>query len=155
MSNTKHKLHIRSGNQSFSLHIHNYQFPGNRENKYDANWLILEIVVQHELGEWTARSPCMLTWEFETLIAWFEQLDQGIPESPYINFIEPELEFHYLDQAEPVLRVQLCYGLQPKWWHDRDEHFCLDFPRSVVDTAAICKALRQQLAAYPSIPNLS
>lgn len=137
----------------FELRIKGYEFPEIHNHMYDSNWLIVEISVSHPKGEWTSHDPCLLTWELEKLINWFDAVAQNETTQVVIKFIEPHLEFHVVnDDGTRILRIYFEAGFRPAWaaldngiMHD----VWLDFPLSEVNLESSIRSLRKQLSKYP------
>ena len=82
-----------SGENQFLFKIAGYQFPGNRNNEFDANWLMIAIEVTTPQWHWEKTDPSMLTWEVQSLIDWLEAVVVNQEEWNCINFTEPNLSF--------------------------------------------------------------
>ena len=147
-------MHIigTSGN-SVKISILGYQFPENEIEKYDSNWLFIEVDVTHQNGSWIAKNACLLTWEVNRLADWFEALANNSKIDNQETFIEPELEFHLVDiSSQSNLRIYFEYNLKPQWaptgkGHRRDLY--LDFPLSELDIRQMANNLREELSIYP------
>lgn len=138
----------------FELKILGYAYPDILTEKYDSNWLIIEIEAVHPKGSWVARSTCLLTWEIEALAVWLEKIHLGQEVKPLQKFIEPEMEFEILEisSSAKFLRVYVEFGLRPKWapWESGTwKEVWLQFTILEIDLEKAISLLRQQLAQYP------
>ena len=82
-----------SGDNQFLFEIKDYQYPGNRNNEFDANWLYITIGVDTPQWSWKKTDPSLLTWEVQSLIDWLEAVVINQEEWNCINFTEPNLSF--------------------------------------------------------------
>lgn len=80
-------------NSLFELTIVDYQYPPTVGNKYDVNWLVVEMHLRTHDNDVLFDDPCLLTWEALSLCHYlstpnWEHADQ------YMGFMEPQLKFH-------------------------------------------------------------
>ena len=103
------------GKNRVALEIAGYQFPENRDNDYDANWLMITIDLQTPEYQWQKTDPALLTWEMQSLINWLEAVNIQKEDWNCINFIEPNLSFCLKgrDNSEIVLGVHLALEFRP------------------------------------------
>lgn len=141
------------GDQGWTLElaIERYEFPESVEY-WDANWLLIRGHVEHPLGAWTFRDPCLTTFELEQLARWFDGVADGRvdPDSGY--FTEPNLRFDYSPTPTPSIQVTLAYESAPPWLKEREERFdgaVMTFPAGSNDPRAASRSLRALLAEYP------
>lgn len=83
------------GGERVELWIAGYEFPDSFED-YDANWVFLEATFRNELGSWSCKSPCLLTWELGWLRRWMHSAVSGNAQDVELTFLEPDLKFHHL-----------------------------------------------------------
>ncbi len=76
-----------------ALHVVGYQYPDNADDKYDSNWLYVDVRLRNSHGIWRAIIPHLLTWEVRHLAAWLRLLADGQPVPERMGFIEPALVF--------------------------------------------------------------
>ena len=140
----------------FQLRIHGYEFPDEEEDKWDSNWLEIEISAKHKDGEWTVIHPCLRTNEVEKLARWLISLDQtqDRPE-PLLDFMEPNLVFNLVDTPNgPAIRVYFELEVRPPWSpaispQKAMADLWIDFPLEDVDLKSAVRSLREQLVQYP------
>lgn len=65
---------INKDQTSFKLNIQNYQFPKMETEEYDSNWLMIQIKVHHQKGEWQSVDPSLLTYEAKEIAEWLEKI---------------------------------------------------------------------------------
>lgn len=137
----------------FKLSILGYQFPEMKSEAYDSNWLIIEVDVTCSQGAWIAQNPCLLTYEVARLANWFEAIASETNTKSIQKFIEPNLEFHFIDSPpEKCLRIYFELELRPEWaaWEQGImKDLWVDFPLSDLDLNQIANSLRSQLCKYP------
>jgi hypothetical protein len=138
---------------SFEMNIRGYQFPEVEDDKYDSNWLIVKINVNHPKGHWVSQYPCLLTWEVEDLAEWLSEIAYGRPAKSVLNFIEPNLEFYLEnDKYTQILRVYFETEFRPDWapWDEGImQDLWLDFPLVKLDLDAAVQSLHNQRLKYP------
>ena len=138
-----------SNNNSFELQIAGYQYPGNTDCEYDANWLIIEIDVTHPDGTWRGRDPSMLTTEVAALARWLRHLSQTY-NTETCGFIEPNLEFRLSDDRD-TLSVHFDLESRPDWIPDKynfDGDVFVTFPVSEVNFQDAANDLDRQLLQF-------
>jgi hypothetical protein len=107
--------------QKIELNIINYQFPDHIDelyDQYDSNWLIVNVKVQSNFGNWEATDPALLTFDFEEMIEWFDNLSNNIePKDDELIFTEPSfllfLENSYEDDIKKI-KIELDLELRIK-----------------------------------------
>ncbi|HLF01047.1 MAG TPA: hypothetical protein VI547_03670 [Anaerolineales bacterium] len=146
---------INSRGDSFALQVVGYQYPQHKEkNKYDPNWLLIQIHATLNGESWTATDPCLLTWEVEYLIKWLARIDKGEPTRRLrCSFIEPYLVLEQREtEAGKALRVYLERQLRPKSAYNHfagQEDFWIEFPYSEIQFASVVESLQAQLGRFP------
>jgi len=116
---------------------------------FDANWLVIEGVVQHQQGDWTFRDPCLLADEVARLADWLEAAASGIEKESSCGFIEPNLFFDLVGvEGKRRLRVSFSAEARPAWAKPGEE-VSVDFPLAGLDLASAVAALREQIRQYP------
>ena len=134
---------------ALSLSILRYEYPEIESENYQANWLVVQIQVQHPGGSWSGSHPSLLTYEVAELADWFDAIASGKDDPENQRFIEPNLHFQY-DRIRGMLRVRLDHEYRPPWAPDiNDEEVWMHFPVGSVDLRAAAKSLRGQLEQYP------
>ena len=143
-----------SSKESFELRIIQYEFPNINNEKYDANWLLIEIEVSDQYGQWVVKDPCLLTFDIQNLGNWLLSIAAGEEVISKFQFMEPELEFHLIRpiEEEYILRIYMRHNLKPQWKSSRGreaEDFWLDFPVDSLVLQRLANSLHQQLMEYP------
>jgi len=107
----------------FEMRVVGYQFPGLKQEPYDADWLNIEVNIKHPRSAWRKTEPCILTFELAHLADWLGWIVEGSPAHSEEGFMEPELHFEWFGEPRNVLRVYLDYGLRPAWspYHGTNE----------------------------------
>src|SRR5688500_11054268 len=95
------------------LAVHRYQFPEIAEG-YDANWLIVDLVMAVNGERFERSSPCLLTWELQWFARWLSAVTDGKAEVD-LDTLEGDIGFQYVAKtaAGHVLVVIAQYGLTP------------------------------------------
>jgi hypothetical protein len=138
--------------QRLGLQVLGYEFPTNANNKYDANWLRINVRVVHREGTWESADPSLLTWELEALADWFERIADGAPVGWECSFTEPNLRFQ-LRWTPGARKLRAYFELESRPpWARRDGLFddlFVDFDVDPVALRAAASDLRQQLRRFP------
>jgi hypothetical protein len=115
-----------------------YEFEG-ASDRYDRNWLNVEISGIGQFSGMKARSAALLTWELRALMGFVvDEEKQG-----RLDFIEPDLEF---TRQNGLISIELRYGIRL----DRD-HEVQVFSSMIGETwqrAAILE-LEKACVSYP------
>lgn len=90
-----------------------YEFPEVRDDRYDSNWLIIEIRATHAKNSWSASYPCMLTGELAELADWLDAVADGKNTTLQLGFFEPNLHFEVTESAPKKLCVYIDAELKP------------------------------------------
>ncbi len=122
-------MKLSSGPVQLKLSIEGYQWPENQSCRYDSNWLIIRLDVEHPEGGWTAFDPALLTFEAKALVNWLVHAAEPGCVRLEIGFLEPCLKLRFLP-TESALRVYLRGELRPDRlrFEDAPQEFYLDFP---------------------------
>lgn len=146
-----HHMLLRSRDNSLNLKILGYQFPGNQNDEYDSNWLVVEGTATVHGRSWTFRDPCLLTWEAGSLAEYLEARASGTASPRGIGFTEPNLGF--APSGPNTLRVFFALEARPPWLHGgtaEDDEFFVEFTTSPEHLLEAAISLRSQLGAYPA-----
>lgn len=139
----------------FSLQVVGYQFPGDSSDRFDANWMMVEVSASLGGRAWSVREPCLLTWELEWIARWMESAAAGEPFDRSLDFLEPCLLFEWIGRSEDrtEFRVYVELECRPPWatshtTHKKDFWVTLnanpgEFARAVVDA-------RRQRSMFPT-----
>ncbi|MCP5097847.1 MAG: hypothetical protein GY943_20050 [Chloroflexi bacterium] len=140
----------------FELHILKYEFPHIKSDKYDANWLIIEVFASNRSGNFHGKDPCLFTWEVNRLADWFENISKENEVNHQLSFMEPALKFHLItgvNKSKNILRIFVNH----RWrdcklsgaFDDEIHEIWLDFPLSDTDLSRASYQLRKQLKKFP------
>lgn len=133
-----------SNGNSFTLTIVNYEFPNNRDNYWDSNWLQILIEGRHSQGFWKALDPCLLTFEVERLAKWLEDVYYGKKNLAECSFMEPCLEFliELKRDKSKILHIYFELEILPTWAESQGaglRSFGIEFPISEIDLLRAAK----------------
>lgn len=139
------------------LRIVGYQFPDERFDPWDSNWLLVSIRVVAPQGTWEVVDPSLTTWEARQVVAWLAALAQR-PEllaGRGLALSEPNVTF--VARAQPVepdrVLVQACFALElrPPWLKAvaGGANLCVDLDVARRDLAAAAASLHEDLARFP------
>lgn len=92
------------GQKRIAFKVIGYEFD-TATDRYDKNWLKVEIVGRGEQAGKRVQSAALLTWELRKVRSF---ISAGL-EGDSLDFMEPELEFRC---SEGVIFVDLRYGLR-------------------------------------------
>ena len=138
--------------QTVELKITNYQFPQTTTpDDYDSNWLNIYINVKSKFGHWQTIDSSLLTWDVEEIIKWFLDIaDNKIVESNYLEFIEPNLSFHLLQNDTELKSIRIKFDLEsrPKSAKDDTEYY-IDGLFSNDELRKLSNDLTNDLSKFP------
>ena len=139
---------LASNESSLRLRIADYQFPDIDDDEGDANWLLIEGVVDLAGRGWRCRDPCLTTFEANRLADWLDACANGTPKDPYCDVIEPNLQFELIDPK--TLRIAFALEVAPPWSERGDDWTMHGFELRVgpLLTQAATE-LRNQLRQFP------
>jgi hypothetical protein len=139
------------------LRIVGYQFPNERFDPWDSNWLLVSIRVVAPQGTWEVVDPSLTTWEADQVVRWLAALANradllaGRP----LALTEPNLAL----AAAPVpgapdrVLVKACFALElrPPWLKTAaaSGDLCVDLDVDRSQLASAAAALRADLARFP------
>jgi hypothetical protein len=138
---------------SLTLELVEYKYNIYVNNKFDANWLNVQIEVRHPDGVWTAQDSCLQTFELENLLQWFETVKSHSKTIDALKFIEPNLEFHIIHNTSgTLLRVYFETIFRPQWasWNGIMKDLWLDFDLEELDLEEICKSIEAEIQRFPT-----
>ena len=90
-----------------------YEFPEVHDDRYDSNWLIIEIRATRAKDSCSAAYPCMLTGELAELADWLDAVADGKNATLQLGFFEPNLHFEVTESAPKKLCVYIDAELKP------------------------------------------
>ena len=143
---------VASNGIVFALKIVDYEFPHIEMDRWDSNWLNIQVSVHHPKGNWTAIAPCMTTFDVARLANWFEKSREAQIEFGAVVFLESSVEFEIVGSRNGYfLKVCFRHAMRPPWaWKDvRKCDVYVKFPLGEIDMLEAAKALRAQLESYP------
>lgn len=138
----------------FALTVSGYQFPEQKDDKHDANWLLITIDVETPSGSYSSSNACFLTWELAWIALWLRNLSQGLPQKSEMGGIEPVLEFEHVGtEGDAVeLQVRCTREMAPPWIHghfERMEGITLSFVVSRSHVADAAASLWAEIERFP------
>jgi len=141
-------------NQKIELNIINYQYPDYIDELYDqfdSNWLIVNIKVLSNFGDWEATDPALLTFDFEKMIEWFDNLSKNIePKNTELIFTEPSfllfLENSYEDDIKKI-KIELDLELRIKGF---SPECYVEIHADNEELEKISMDLRNELSKFPA-----
>jgi hypothetical protein len=154
------------------LAVAGYQFSGPHRFDSDANWLLVDLTVEHEGRGFARRDPCLETRDLERIAAFFDKCANatevfaswGRPRlRSVLSFTEPNLQLEVHSGPPFTLRVHLAAECVPPFaqdldhtpTYDEDENVVgasavwLDFPTSAADLRAAADIVRTWAEAFP------
>jgi hypothetical protein len=140
-----------NGNQ-LAITIAGYEFPAIKDDKFGANWLLIDTEAAIGGRLWCARYPCLLTWEVAGLADWFEAIGEGVEWSAGLGFTEPNLHFT-IGRDNGATRLQTYFELEnrPLWAPRRGirRDLWVELLVTQHDLRSAASGLRENLAKYP------
>jgi hypothetical protein len=98
---------------SLCIGVERYQFPEITDEFWDSNWLIIKGDAVLDGKRWSFSDACLTTFELKRLADWLDQVSDGEAEKPFCGFIEPNLDFERLSDAE--VRIAFSFEALPPW----------------------------------------
>ena len=138
-------------NQSVELKVAGYQFPDEKSDEWDANWLRIYLNVKADIGHWQTIDPSLTTWEFQSLVDWFRNLIEDVQiDSLRISFTEPNLAFKLLSSTESTRKVRIEFDLEsrPQSVSREDECF-VDLVLEHQEVLKVSEDLAAELQKFP------
>lgn len=150
------KLHDLHG-QEFELKIQGYQFPNIIIDKWDSNWLSLQIIVNSKEGSWKTVDPFLLTWELESLCEWFEKIASNENVKASIgaeDFIEPLIKFEIIRISDKDLTLRIYFEgeLLPPWRNKGyvgEYDFFIELDLKIEHLLKAIKSLKKEMLNFP------
>ena len=102
---------------AFQLNIVGYQYPHTTHERYDSDWLDIEVRVVDHRWNWSSTGPILLTWEVARLADWLEAIVTDRPDRASVSFVEPNLRFELTERSssQPTIRVYFEQESRPPW----------------------------------------
>jgi hypothetical protein len=137
--------------QTVEFKITNYQFPEIEDGDWDGNWLLINLKVKCNLGQWQSHVPSLTTREVKELIGWFTDLanDEKLKYNP-IEFTEPNLSFEYLEAIDGEKRFRMRFALESRPQSAvPDKEYFVDFDYSIDGFKQLLADLTNELDKFP------
>lgn len=133
-------------NQTILLSSQNYEFPDfTGTEKYDKNWLIINIQVIDGQSSWENTDPFLLSTDWQEIAQWFLDLAQfKQPKCKGLGFIEPNLTFQLknLDSKKNEINfdIELSLECRPSFSKEKIAKYSFSFtPEKCREIAEQCK----------------
>ena len=139
----------QNGGNQFSLDIMDYQFPGNRSNTFDANWLTIKIVAMIKEGQWEKQDPALLTWEVQQLIDWLKLVIADQEQWRCLAFTEPSIWFEIADKQGENVVLAVYLSLEFKAPGQKGDRTTLLIETTKDQLAQWVEFLQRRLDQYP------
>lgn len=135
----------------FELNVLGYEYDAASPFHTDRNTLRLALRAGWQQHRSTASAPLLMTWETNTLLAWFTHLLKNGRPLPRLQFSEPCLKFECVSATtdEFLIQIQMAYEVAPDWHQNPEQPFWLPV---VVRSAQLQEAvlqLQQQVKRFP------
>ncbi len=144
---------LKNQNSHFEMTVIDYEFPEVHDDRYDSNWLIIEIRATLAKDSWSASYPCMLTGELADLADWLDAVADGKTTSARLDFIEPNLHFEVTESEPKKLCVYIDAELKPAEVPSNDsgidEAIRIEFELIPAELKDAVVSLRAHLQAFP------
>lgn len=109
---------FREGNKKLEFDIAGYEFPLQKNSDcFDANWLTVKIKYEDENFSEEYTDNCLLTYEFETMLADIKAVIDGKENGTISNFMEPYLKFS-LARVESLYALQIRFVCSAEDWKE-------------------------------------
>ncbi|MFN2502918.1 MAG: hypothetical protein ABR540_01565 [Acidimicrobiales bacterium] len=149
-------LRGRQGTE-LELGVVGYEYPDERFDPWDSNWLLVSVRVLSPEGSWEVVDPCLTTWEGERLARLLTALGRraDLVAGRPLGLSEPNLTI----TGRPVrgqpdrVDVRACFALElrPPWLKtvSGSGNLCVDLDVGRPDLARAAGDLRADLARFP------
>ena len=149
-------LRGREGTE-LELGIAGYQFPEERFDPWDSNWLLVAVRVRAAEGSWEVVDPCLTTWEGAELARWLGAIARrpDLLAARPLTLTEPNLTVTAAARrGEPErVAVRACFALElrPPWLKSAagSANLCVDLDVDRTQLARAATDLRADLARFP------
>lgn len=161
-------INLKKGDKSISIEVMDYEFPDladlggpvpqevldeyGVDYDYDSNWLCLKLSCENAGVIWEREDPFLLTWEMDTLLAWFRNLAESEDRdniSPMLFFIEPCFSLYQNEENGIIhLRFALSMELVPPA-HPQGMEYYMDFDLTREEVADVTLGLASAMAKFP------
>ena len=149
-------LRGRQGTE-LELAIVGYEFPEERFDPWDSNWLLVSVRVLAPEGSWEVVDPCLTTWEAEHVVRWLAALGgrADLVAGRPLALAEPNLTLtgRAVRGHPERVDVRACFALElrPPWLKSAAgaANLCVDLD---VERPALSRAaadFRSELARFP------
>ncbi|MCX2680063.1 hypothetical protein OOZ15_08950 [Galbibacter sp. EGI 63066] len=136
--------------QSVELRITNYEFPEITDCKYDANWLLIQLKIKSNCGNWETTDPSLFTWEVERIIDWFNDLYADQTTETNLSFLEPNIAFQLIKNQGNLKTIRLKFDLELQQKDVENEKECfVDCEMNNAELKRAANGLKKELEAYP------
>lgn len=122
-----------------------YQYPTG-DNKWDLNWLVMEMVAEHGDCRWRGSAPAFLAWELSGLCDWLDAAASGVRDRTNFSGIEPCLQFELTFEGAPQLRVEFAQEFDPE---HRVDGVVWTLPLELQRLKEFATQLRRETAGFP------
>lgn len=141
------------GNE-LELGIVGYQFPEERTDPWDSNWLLVSLRVVSAEGTWEVVDPCLTTWEAKHLVRWLVATAARAPDGATLTFAEPNVTMvarpNLRDAARVLLRACFELELRPPWAGGASgSQLCVDLDVGRAALARAAASLLGDLVRFP------
>ena len=129
----------------------NYQFPGEVDNDWDGNWLMVRISAADQARHWSAADPAFLTWELRLLCRWLRSVaDSSAGDDAVFTGIEPCLQFERQGLgAEARIRAFFGQEYTPPGMDRTSDPYEIDFTPGIEGMLSFADDLERSLARFP------
>ena len=102
-------------NQSVEIKIDSFDLDTEKErDNYNSTWLNIYLNVKSDFGDWQRTEPILLPWEFKNIVKWLTDLANNNVTKSVLQFIEPNLSFHLIDNDNDLKKIQIVFTLESK-----------------------------------------
>jgi hypothetical protein len=139
---------------SVSLRIAGYQCPEITDDRWDSNWLLVDLAATVHGRSWTSRDACLLTWEVNWLADWLEAVAKREEADPDCGFLEPDLLIELHERSGDVAHLRVYFESQSRpSWAPCDSADMQDLWAQVSaapqDLMQAARELREELKSFP------
>jgi hypothetical protein len=145
------KIIFGKENKTLELVPLEYEF-ANSDDKYDANWLKVKLVVEKDHIKFSTLDPFILTFELPKLFSWLEDFDKSDKKNVF-KLLESGIEFIY-DVNIEELTIELTWNLHPfgiEYYSRTRESFEITFKKEELDLYRIKKQIGLLISKFPEI----
>tara|TARA_R110002096_G_scaffold324349_1_gene518363 strand:+ start:10232 stop:10684 length:453 start_codon:yes stop_codon:yes gene_type:complete len=138
-------------NQFLELKIIGYELPENFGPSYEANFLVIELNVASDLGNWQTDGCALSTTDVEKIIDWFYKLGEHKSQTQQLSFMEKGISFELINNntVQKQVRALLYSECLPQNAVEGKQYY-VDLDLNHLELKEVSESLQKELNLFPS-----